>query len=328
MILAGDIGGTKAYLGIFDEINNRLEKTCEARFESRDYSDFDSVLEEFLNGRLEKPEIACLGVAGPIEGGNCELTNLGWKIESARLKEYFDKVFLINDLAAMACAVPFLGEEDVAVLQAGLPCIEGRVAVLAAGTGLGQAFLFPTADQKYYVVDSEGGHSDFSPRNKLEAELLVFLEKKFSRVSVERVISGPGLIHIFEFFKEKYSFNELDGWKEGLRKEELASEIIRRGQNRESEACEKTLQLFVELYGALAGNLALQFLSNGGVFLGGGIAPRILPLLKEGSFMESFLSKGRFENRMKEVPVKVILDDKSALHGAAQYALGQRFIKH
>lgn len=326
MILAGDIGGTKAYLALFDVIENRLEKICEARFECRDYPNLDSVLEEFFKDGLKKPEVACLGVAGPIQNGNCDLTNLDWRINTNRLESHFDKVFLINDLVAMACAVPFLKEEDFAVLQTGLSSHEGRISVVAAGTGLGQAFLVPTGDKKYYVVDSEGGHADFSPRNKLEAELLFFLQKKFPRISVERVVSGPGLIYIFDFFKEHFSFKDSEEWGQGLEAEEVASEIIRRGQQGQSEACEKTLRLFIELYGALAGNLALQFLSKGGVFLGGGIAPKILPLLSQGSFMEAFLSKGRFEKLMTEIPVKVILNDKVALHGAAQYALGQRIV--
>ncbi len=326
MILAGDIGGTKAYLALFDEKENRLEKISEARFGCRDYPNFESVLEEFFKDGLKKPEVASLGVAGPVVNGNCDLTNLDWRIDAASLKKHFNKVFLINDLVAMACAVPFLKDEDIAILQAGLPSKEGRISVVAAGTGLGQAFLIPTENRKYYVVDSEGGHADFSPRKKHEAELLFFLQKKFPRIGIERVVSGQGLVYIFEFLKEHLGLKDSERWEEGLQKEELASEIIRRGREGQSEVCEKTLLMFVELYGALAGNLALQFLSKGGVFLGGGIAPRILSLLRQGPFMESFLSKGRFEKLMAEIPVKVILNDKAALYGAAQYALGQRFV--
>ena len=324
MIFSADIGGTKAYLALFDNIEDRLEKVCEARFECRKFPNLDSVLEEFFKDGLKKPKVACLGVAGPIENGNCDLTNLDWRINANHLGNYFDKVYLINDLVALACAVPFLKEKDFAVLQSGLSSPKGRISLVSAGTGLGQAFLVPTVDGKYFVVDSEGGHADFSPRNKLEAELLFFLQKKFSRISIERVVSGPGLICIYEFIVDHFSLK--DSWEQGLGKEEMASEIIIRGQEGQSEACEKTLSLFVQLYGALAGNLALQFLSRGGVFLGGGIAPRILPSLSQGSFMDAFLSKGRFEKLMTEIPVKVILNDKAALHGAAQYALGQRIV--
>lgn len=320
MILAGDIGGTKSYLALFQENKNGLEKICEARFENRKFPDLDSIIEEFLKNRDVKPEIACLGVAGPIMGGDCNLTNLDWRIETGQLKKHFDKVYLINDLVAMACAVPCLQDKDVAVLQAGLQVKEGRIAVVAAGTGLGHAFLIPTDSGKYFAVDSEGGHADFAPRNKLEMELLLFLQKKFTRVSVERVISGPGLIHICEFVREHFYSGISEKWQEGLQNEELASEIIRRGVKKKSELCEKTLNLFLELYGALAGNLALQFLAKGGVYLGGGIVPRILPLLTQGLFMQAFLEKGRFKKFLTDIPVKVIVNDRSALLGAAQYA--------
>ncbi len=320
MILAGDIGGTKAYLALFDENKNQLEKIRETRFETRKFPDLDSIIEEFLKDGNEKPEIACLGVAGPIVDGNCSLTNLDWRIETGRLGKQFDKVYLINDLVAMACAVPCLEDKDVAVLQSGLQLKEGRISVVAAGTGLGHAFLIPTGSAKYYAVDSEGGHADFAPRNKLETELLFFLQKKFKRVSIERVVSGPGVIHIFEFTQEHFYSGITEDWQQGLQNEELAAEIIRCAVEKKSELCEKTLSIFVELYGALAGNLALQFLTKGGVYLGGGIVPRILPLLEQGLFMQSFLEKGRFKPFLTEIPVKVILNDKSALLGAAQYA--------
>ncbi len=324
MILAGDIGGTKTYLALFDENKNRLEKIRETRFESRKFPNLDSIIEEFLKGGNEKPMIACLGVAGLIVEGNCNLTNLEWRIETERLEKQFDKVYLINDLVAMAYAVPRLEEKDVAVLQSGLQLKEGRISVVAAGTGLGHAFLIPTGSEKYYAVDSEGGHADFAPRNKLETELLFFMQKKFTRVSVERVVSGSGVIHIFEFVKEHFYSGVSEDWQKGLQNEELAVEIIRYAVEKKSELCEKTLSLFVELYGALAGNLALQFLAKGGVYLGGGIVPRILPLLRQGSFMQAFLEKGRFKSFLTEIPVKIILNDRSALLGAAHYAFTYR----
>lgn len=320
MILAGDIGGTKTYLALFDVNNNRLEKKRETRFENRNFFNLDSIIEEFLKGENEKPRVVCLGVAGPIIDGNCNLTNLDWRIEIGQLEKQFDKAYLINDLVAMASSVPCLEDKDVAVLQSGLQVKEGRISVVAAGTGLGQAFLIPTSSDKYYAVDSEGGHADFAPRNKLEAELLFFLQKKFIRVSIERVLSGPGVIHIFEFIKEQFYSGITEDWQKGLQNEELVAEIIRCAVEKKSEICEKTLNLFIELYGALAGNLALQFLAKGGVYLGGGIVPRILPLLKQGPFMQAFLEKGRFKSFLNEIPVKVILNDRSALLGAAQYA--------
>ncbi|MEK9628540.1 MAG: glucokinase [Nitrospinota bacterium] len=326
MILAADIGGTKTLLALYDLKESRLEKVSEARFQNRNYTNFESVLDEYFEKGLDKPEIACLGVAGPISNGACELTNLDWRIDQKQLEKYFKRVFLINDLVAMACATPFLKEDAFFVLQAGSPKEAGRISVVAAGTGLGQAFLVPVSGDKYQVIDSEGGHADFTPRNELETKLLFFLQKEFSRVSVERVVSGPGLIYMFEFFKKNLSIKGSEDWEKGLGKEKLASEIIRRGMEGQSEACEKTMGLFVELYGALAGNLALQFMSKGGVFLGGGIAPKILPLLGQGTFMDSFLSKGRFKKFLTDIPVKVILDDKAPLLGAAQFALGNKFV--
>ena len=323
MILAGDIGGTKTYLALFDKSANRLENIV--RFENQNFPDFDSILEEYFKDNQQRPVNVCLGVAGPIVNGSCDLTNIDWRIEAGRLEKEFDTVFLINDLVATACAVPFLEDEDIAILQPGITSNEGRIGVVAAGTGLGEAFLIPAGENKYFVLDSEGGHADFSPRNKLETELLFYLKRKFSRISIERVVSGSGLIHIFEFVKERFSISDSENWEKGLSKEKLASEIINRAVQNQSQVCEKTLFLFAELYGALAGNLALQFLAKGGVYLGGGIAPKILPFLTNGKFIEAFLSKNRFENLLAEIPVKVILNEKAALLGAARYALGERF---
>jgi glucokinase len=189
--------------------------------------------------------------------------------------------------------------------------------VVSAGTGLGQAFLIPERNGKFIVMDSEGGHCDFSPRNSVEAELLFFLQKKYSRVSIERVLSGPGLSDIYGFFK---SIANEEG--EAIEPVDFPATIVERAIAKTSPVCEKTLKLFVSLYGALAGNLALQYLSTGGVYLGGGIAPKILPLLKEGNFMAAFLAKGRFEKYLSEIPVKVVIDETAPLLGAAQYAVG------
>jgi len=226
-----------------------------------------------------------------------------------------DAVWLINDLAATACSIPFLSPEDFTVIQAGAPVSEGRISVVSAGTGLGQAFLIPERNGKYIVMDSEGGHCDFSPRSSVEAELLFFLQKKYSRVSIERVLSGPGLLDVYEFFKSVVGEEEVELFDSPV-------PVVERAIAKTSPICEKTLELFVSLYGALAGNLALQYLSVGGIYLGGGIAPKVVPLLKEGSFMEAFLAKGRFENVLSQIPVKVVMDETAPLLGAAQYAMG------
>ena len=313
MILAGDIGGTKVNLALFDEATRITEK----RYESQNFSGIEKILDDFLKGNESKVEKACFGVAGPVSNGECRLTNLSWQVEVERLKKYLgiDAVWLINDLAATACSIPFLSPEDFTVIQAGAPVSEGRISVVSAGTGLGQAFLIPERNGKYIVMDSEGGHCDFSPRSSVEAELLFFLQKKYSRVSIERVLSGPGLLDVYEFFKSVVGEEEVELFDSPV-------PVVERAIAKTSPICEKTLELFVSLYGALAGNLALQYLSVGGIYLGGGIAPKVVPLLKEGSFMEAFLAKGRFENVLSQIPVKVVMDETAPLLGAAQYAMG------
>lgn len=310
MILAGDIGGTKVNLALFDGKKRVREK----RYESRNFSGVEKILDEFLGGNDSKIEKACFGVAGPVVDGKCRLTNISWQVETECLKENLgvESVWLINDLAATAYAIPILSAESFAVIQAGVPENDAMISVISAGTGLGQAFLIPEKKGRHIVMDSEGGHCDFSPRNELEAELLFFLQKKYSRVSIERVLSGPGLLDIYKFFKTKHS--ELEAI-------DFPATIVERAIAKTSPICEKTVELFISLYGALAGNLALQYLSKGGVYLGGGIAPKIVPLLQEGGFMEAFLSKGRFEKYLSEIPVKVVMDESAPLLGAAQHAL-------
>ena len=310
MILAGDIGGTKVNLALFDGKIRTIEK----RYESRNFSGIEEILDDFLKVNDTRVQRACLGVAGQVIDGKCSLTNLSWQIEGKRLRKKLgiDKVCLINDLAATAYAIPFLGPEAFAIIQAGTPVSEARISVVSAGTGLGQAFLIPDNNGKYTVMDSEGGHCDFSPRNELESELLFYLQEKYSRVSIERILSGPGLLDVYNFFITKHTeHNVID----------FPATIVEKAIAKTCPVCEKTLALFISLYGALAGNLALQYLSKGGVYLGGGIAPKIVPLLQEGGFLEAFLDKGRFDKFLSEIPVKVVMDEFAPLLGAAQYSL-------
>ena len=321
MILAGDIGGTKVNLALFDSATRITEK----RYESRDFSGIEKILDDFLKDNDSTIEKVCFGVAGRIINGKCRLTNLSWQVEVERLKKQLgiDSVWLINDLAATACAIPFLSPEDLEIIQTGASVSEGRISVVSVGTGLGQAFLIPERNGKFIVMDSEGGHCDFSPRTRLEAELLFFLQKKYSRVSIERVLSGFGLLDIYGFLKLVANEEDL---QEAIETVDSPATIVERAIAKTSPICEKTLKLFVSLYGALAGNLALQYLSMGGVYLGGGIAPKVVPLLKEGDFMEAFLSKGRFKKVLSGIPVKVVMDETAPLLGAAQYARGQYFV--
>ncbi len=329
MILAADIGGTKVNLALFRQQSDRLERVDSARFDSRKYSGLEEILDEFCQKKHPELERAGFGIAGPVKDGKCQVTNLPWAVDVESLKKRLglESVWLINDLAAMACAVPFLPEAELDVLQQGQLEEGGRIAVLAAGTGLGEAFLLPDQCGRYLILDSEGGHCDFSPRTKLETELLLYLNEKFGRTSIERVLSGPGLTHIYRFLIERRSFEEPPWLTRELQENDSGVVITENGLENKSPACHKALEMFVSLYGALAGNLALQFQARGGVYIGGGIAPKILPLIKSGLFMEAFYSKGRFKSFMREIPVKVILNDRASLIGVAHYALGDKFAR-
>jgi glucokinase len=329
MILAADIGGTKVNLALFRQEGNHLDRVDSAKFDSRKYSGLEEILDEFCQKKHPKLERAGFGIAGPVKDGKCEVTNLPWMVDVDSLKKRLglESVWLINDLAAMACAIPFLPEAQFDVLQEGKAEAGGRIAVVAAGTGLGEAFLLPDQSGRYLILDSEGGHCDFSPRTKLEIELLLYLTEKFGRTSVERVLSGPGLNNIYRFLIERHSFEEPPWLAEELRDNDPGVVITKNGLENKSPACHKALEMFVSLYGAIAGNLALQFLTRGGLYIGGGIAPEILPLIKSGLFMESFYSKGRFKSFMRDFPVKVILNDQASLIGVAHYALGAKFAR-
>lgn len=329
MILAADIGGTKVNLALFQQKNDHLELVESAKFDSQKYSGLEDILDEFCQGEHPELERAGFGIAGPVKDGKCDVTNLPWSVDVESLKKRLgiDSVWLINDLAAMACAVPFLEDDEREILQEGKPEAGGRIGVLAAGTGLGEAFLFPDQSGRYLILDSEGGHCDFSPRTELEIELLQFLTEKFGRTSIERVLSGPGLHNIYQFLVGRHSYEEPSWLTEELQDSDPGVVITKNGLSNKSPACEKALEMFVSLYGAIAGNLALQLLTRGGLYIGGGIAPNILPLIKSGLFMESFYSKGRFKSLMREIPVKVILNDKASLFGAAHYALGEKFAR-
>jgi glucokinase len=329
MILAGDIGGTSVKLALLKHESGNLKQIKECSFNSKDYPGLEPILLEFFENRKISVDQACLGVAGPVENGKCTVTNLQWIVKVGSLKKILeiDNVWLINDLAAMACSIPFLQKSELEILQQGDGDTSDRVAVIAAGTGLGQAFLIPDSTDRYLVIDSEGGHCDFPFNDGIERDLLHFLQSQFGRVSIERVLSGNGLSQIYQFLKKNHSIDEPEWLSHELKENDQGSVITIYGLNGKSETCKKALDLFISFYGRVAGNLALQFRAKGGVYIGGGIAPKIISKLKSGNFMESFLSKGRFQNFMKTIPVKVIMNEKASLLGAAQYALGNKFIR-
>ncbi len=326
MILVGDIGGTHSRLALFTPEGPSLVK--EAVYSSRKFSGLEEVVQEFLNATQPQLERACFGIAGPVRNGHCKLTHLSWEVDVRSLQSLLslEATYLINDLAAVAASVPFLKPPEVAVLQEGIPDPHGKIGVIAAGTGLGQSFLIPQASGRFIVVETEGGQCDFPPRQPGEIELHRFLSQQHGRVALEDVLSGPGLVRIYEFFKNCGSEPEPEGLAEGLKGEDPAAVISQYGLERKNLNCGKALDLFVSVYGAAAGNLALQLGAGGGIYLGGGIAPKIISRLKTSQFLNSFRDKGAFKNFMMGVPVKVILNDRSALLGAAHYALGKNIV--
>lgn len=307
MILAGDVGGTKTHLALYDGM--RLIK--DEKFSSHKFSGLTEIIRKFNTGKIDK---ACFGIAGPVNNGRCKATNLPWIVDEKELEVELKipKVWLINDLVATSWGIQALKQSELATLNEGVPQ-RGNQAVIAAGTGLGEAGLYWDGKQ-YRPFPCEGGHVDFAPRNQDEVNLYQYLRKKYTHVSYERILSGPGLEHLFWFLVENKKK------KEKLEGEEIPRLITEKGLSGESEICREALDWFSSIYGAEAGNLALKFLATGGVFIGGGIAPKILKVLESGNFMRAFVDKGRFDTLLKQIPVKVILNEDTALLGAAEYA--------
>lgn len=320
VILAGDVGGTKSNLALYRVEADRLVPVRDATYPSRDYASLESILLEFL-GEGGAVDFACIGVAGPVIGRSSRLTNLLWIVEEERIREACGakRAWLVNDLQATAFGVPFLREASLETLQPGIGIPPGNVAVIAAGTGLGEAFMIRTG-KRFVTVATEGGHVDFAPRDAREFRLLEYLKGLVGRVSAERVVSGPGLHAVYRFLRERERMAEDPGVDARMAEEDPPRVVVEEGQGGRSEACREALRLFCSLYGALAGNVALQVMATGGVYLGGGLSPAILPSLKDGRFLEAFRDKGRFRDFLETVPVKVILDDRIALLGAAHYA--------
>jgi glucokinase len=321
MILAGDVGGTKVHLALYDFTNGKLKYTREERFPAKDYSGLEAIVTEFLGG--DKATAACFGVPGPVRDGRLRLTNLPWTLDSRELSHNLgiDHVFLINDLEANGYGIAELTPEQVYTLSEGDPSQIGNRALIAAGTGLGEGLL--TWNGRIHVpYPSEGGHADYAPRNEDEIDLLRFLKQKYNgRISFERVISGMGMTSVYEFLREVRGVEEPAWLAEQIAAASDANSVITEmALAGKSEICEKTLDMFVSAYGAEAGNLALKVLSVGGLYIGGGIAPRILEKLKDGIFIKAFTDKGRLSQLLINMPVRVILESRAAVLGAAAYA--------
>ncbi len=320
MILAGDIGGTKTNLGWFEMRAGRLTAQGERRFPSQQYASLEAILEEFIQGHERDTTGACFGIAGPVAEGRSQTTNLPWVVDATVLQRTLKlgHVGLINDLEATAYGTQTLPEEAFEVLNAGRSKPHGTMAVIAAGTGLGEAALIWDGRQ-YRAMASEGGHADYAPRNELEIELFRYLSKRFGRVSYERVLSGPGKVNVYQFLKETGRGDEPPWLTALLADGDPCPVISEMALNGRSQLCAEALDLFVSIYGAEAGNLALKTLALGGVYVGGGIAPKILQKLRDGAFMKAFTDKGRLAAVLSQIPVRVILEERTALFGAAHY---------
>lgn len=324
MILAGDIGGTNTRLALCEQHGQGFRIIAEEKFVSADFSGLDQIIGQFLNGKSETVEKACFGVPGPVEGEIVKLANLPWVVNAQKIKLLLgiEKIGLINDLEANAYGLCELEENDFAVLNEGTKNPTGNAAIISAGTGLGEAGMhFEVAMKTRHPFASEGGHADFAPRNELEIELLRFLFAKFKRVSVERVLSGKGLENIYEFLRDTGREDEPVWLAEEIAENgDGAAVISNNGISGKAPICEIALEIFVSIYGAEAGNLALKMLATGGVFLGGGIAPKILAALRKPIFIDSFQEKGRMSEMLQKIPVRVVLNDQAALLGAAHFA--------
>jgi glucokinase len=343
MILAGDIGGTKTVLALFDWKDERAEPCRERTFASADYQSFEEILDELLAPPprpaaddaapgpppppVEEPaspppiEAACFGVAGPVIENRCRTTNLPWTLDGATLAGHLQckQVRLLNDVEATAYGILALRPEEVTTLNAGAPPKhKSAIALIAAGTGFGEAILFWDG-ARYRPMPSEGGHADFAPTSELEIELLRYLRTSLTHVSYERILSGPGLHAIYEFLRDIKNI-DMTWVAERVKTGDPAAVIADLGLTKQAPICVQALDIFASLYGAEAGNFALKTLSLDGVYLGGGIAPKLLPKLQDGTFMRAFTAKGRAKRVMSAIPVRVIMNPKTALLGAASVA--------
>ena len=328
-ILAGDLGGTKTNLAVFSTEKGLGTPLVEATFHSRDFDSMESIVQDFLAGCGERVDAAFLGVAGPVVDGRAKITNLDWQLTEERIKEQCNlaRVVLMNDLVATANGMPYLQGDDLYTINTGSPVAGGAMAVVAPGTGLGEAFLVK-AGNRYQAFPSEGGHVDFAPATGIELELLAFLQQRLGHVSYEQVCSGMGLPNIYDFYKQRGVAPEEAWVAEQLAAADDPTPVIVNGAFAAAPCalCRAALKTFVAVLGAEAGNLALKVLATGGVYLGGGMPPRILEFLAEDNkFMDAFAGKGRMSELLAAIPVRVITNPQAALLGAAAYGLQPEF---
>lgn len=320
-VLAGDVGGTKTWLALYEGRDHEFRELRSSRFSSSAFHSLAPMIRVFLGNETHVIERAAFGVAGPVIDDVCNATNLPWRIDARRLEADLEipRIRLINDFQAVALGVPSLQSDDLFVLQDREVDPQGPIAVIGAGTGLGEAIMVPSAEG-LRVLPSEGGHTDFAPRNEIEIELLRFLLRRHERVSYERVVSGPGLVTLYEFVTTHGIAPENETIRARMGGEDPAAVIGGAALDRSDEACSRAVELFLSLYGAEAGNLALKVLPTGGLYIAGGIAPRLLPLLRGGAFLEAFHQKGRMTPLVDALRVAVITNTQVGLLGARNVA--------
>ncbi len=330
MILAGDVGGTKVHLALYNFEDGRLKPIRDQKFPAADFEKLDDVVKRFLSeadghSAQDASEImaACFGCPGPVRDGRIKLTNLPWSLDARDLRSSLgiEHIFLINDLEANGYGIPELSKEAICVLHEADSSSVGHRGLISAGTGLGEALLIWDGKHRHIPIPSEGGHCDFAARNDREIALLQYLRRTLNgRVSFERVVSGIGIKNVYAFLRDDQKMEEPAWLRDRLASEDPNSVIGTCAEDGSSEICFETMQIFSAAFGAEAGNIALKVLASGGMYLGGGIAPKILKTLKSGPFTQAFLDKGRLSPVLEAIPVRVILDDTCALLGAAAFA--------
>jgi glucokinase len=324
MVLAGDVGGTSTRIGLYDSLAARPRPLVVREFETLKYGGLSAILEDFASDervRYGDIESACFGVAGPVVGHSAKLTNVPWSLDARVVAADFQiaTVSLLNDLEAMAYAVPLLQEQELHTLQQGEAPGSGNIALIAAGTGLGEALLH-NVQGRFIPSASESGHADFAARTEVEIAIVRDLTTRLGRAEIEAVVSGMGLMNIYR--TAHAGIRPCSAGIADLKNPGAPAMVSTAALEQRCPGCVETLRIFVEAYGAEAGNLALRSLAIGGVYIGGGIAPKILPALTDGRFMRAFLSKGPFEAMLRRIPVHVILEPQAGLLGAAIYAAG------
>ncbi len=326
MILVGDIGGTRTRLAAFQTEGNRLDCAVEKTYESQEHAGLQEILVQFIRTEQIPVHSACFGVAGPVRNCKSKISNLPWTIDSRELAAQLklDSVGLLNDLEAYAYGIDALESKDFVTLSEGLEDAEGNRAVISARTGLGVAGLYWDGF-RHHPFACEGGHADFAPKDSLQVELLSYLQKKYGRISCERILSGPGIRNIYDFLRDTKRAEESSSLHDEMSAAHDAPALISKlAIEGKSALCEQTMALFVSVFGAETGNCALRYMTTGGIFIAGIIAAKNVEKMKQPSFLQAFLDKGRMSSLLKDMPVKIVLNDDCGLIGAARYTLIQK----